>query len=193
MENKPEGGQPQNPVPGEGTPKTPDQVTISQKEFDDLKHKAEVSSQNFERAKKAEGRAKELEEENALLLSSTNTVPSEDNDRVKELENEVSQIKTDLTKSKVLETYPMLKDKWEDLESFRQLPENKGMNLYTAAKAFLIEKGLLDAPRKGLEDPSGGPRTPVKTSMSAEEVKALRESNYKEYIRMLNNGEIKIS
>lgn len=44
------------------TPAPEEKVEVSKAEFESLKQKADVSSQNFERAKAAEGKVKELEE-----------------------------------------------------------------------------------------------------------------------------------
>jgi len=43
-----------------------------------------------------------------------------------------------------------------------------------------------------LEKPTGGDKIPQKIGMSAEEVKNLRENNYKKYTQMLSEGKIKI-
>lgn len=172
---------PQNPT-------TAETVTISKAEFDDIRHKADVSSQNFERLKKAE---KDLEE--AKVLLENNNVPSDpEDDKVGKLQAQVDDLQKKQAVSEVIEKYPILKDKLEDLEAFRELPENKGMNLKTAAKAFVVEKGLLEPQRQGLERPTGGPRTPVASGMTADDVANLRNTNFKKYLEMVRNGEIKI-
>jgi hypothetical protein len=56
-----------------------------------------------------------------------------------------------------------------------------------------VEKGLLEPVRKGLEKPTGGDRTPLSSGMSTEEVKSLRETDYKKYREMLKKGLIKFS
>lgn len=90
--------------------------------------------------------------------------------------------------------FPVLADKAAEFEAYRA--ENPGMKLETAAKAFLVENNLLEAApvRKGLESSTGGPRGPVVNdgSMSADEVDQLRVTNYKEYVRRLKEGSIKI-
>ena len=183
-----EGQEPHNSPEGTGTPEV-SEVTISQKELDDLKHRAEVSSQNFARLKKLEEEHEALE---AKLVS--NSVPSDpDVARVDKLEEEISSLKSSLNKRDVLDTYPALKDMWPEFEEFRDSPENKGMNLKTASKAFLLDKGLLEAPRKGLEKATGGPRTPVSSGMSTEEVKRLRETDYKKYLEMVEKNLIVFS
>ena len=108
------------------------------------------------------------------------------------LKSELSELKTESTKKDVLILHPVLKDKWEEFEEFRSDPDNKGMNLRTAAKAFLVEQGLLDVPRKGLEKPTGGPRTPITSEMTAEEIDDLRKNDYKKYYSMLKKGQIRV-
>lgn len=187
MEEVPEVLPPQNPA--EVIAPNADVIEIPKAEYDDIKHRADVSSQNFERLKKAE---EDLAEARAQLQN--NFVPSDpDNERVTKLEATVSDLKTQLSKSEVIELHPMLKEMWSDLESFRADPENKGMNLRTAAKAFLVEKGLLDPQRKGLERSTGGGNVPVKTGMNAEDVKKLRETNFKKYSEMVRKGQIEVS
>lgn len=177
---------PQNIAPAD------DVITVPKAEFDDLKHRAEVSSQNFERAKKAESRVDELSTEIDRL---SEQVPSEFRDeRVGTLQAEIAEIRQEQQVTKVQEKYPQLKDVWADFESFRADPENKGMNLNTAAKAFMAEKGLTPGqPRKGLENPTGGDRTPITSGMTPDEVKNLRETDYKKYAEMLRKGQIKLS
>lgn len=186
MEPTIEALEPQNP-PGVAEPK-PSEITISQIELDELKHKAGVSSQNFERLKKAEAEKADLQ---AQL--DTYIVPSDPEDqRIDKLASELSDVKAKLSKSEVLEAHPRLKEMWSELEQFRNEPDNLGMNLKTAAKAFLIEKGLLEPMRKGLEKPTGGSPAPVSSGMSAEDVSNLRQTNYKKYREMIKKGQIQI-
>ena len=173
--------EPQNPP----EPVVPGKIEISPEEYDDLKHKAEVSSQNFERAKKAENRVTELE-------SLNNEVPSDPEEEFVR-KSEFDEVKQKLNKAEVVESHPQLKELWPDFETFRADPENKGMNMKTAAKAFLVEKGILEPQRKGLEKPTGGPRAPIQTGMTSEDVKNLRETNFKKYEEMLKKGQIKFS
>jgi len=189
MENESEVPVTHNEPEGE-TPQVKEPVEVTE-DLDELRHRAEVSSQNFERAKKAEQEARELKER-LELIESTPTVISDDVD-YGTLQREIAEIKGKLAKTEVIEKYPVLKDSWKDLESFRETEENKGMNLNTAAKAFLIEKGLLDQPRKGLEKQTGGDRVPVSSGMSSDDAKKLRETNYKKYVEMIKKGQIKVS
>ena len=136
----------------------------------------------------AEARVQELEE------SITSSVSSDTGDEdLSVIKSEVADLKRRLQKSDVLEAYPELKDKWADFEEFRADPENKGMNMKTAAKSFLVEKGLIETKRQGLEKPTGGTRAPLSSGMSVDEVKTLRETNYKKYVELLGKGQIKIA
>ena len=165
-------------------------VTVPKSEWEDTKHKAEVSSQNFERLKAEEAKRKELETRLADLEA--NPVPLGNDEEMGKLRNDIAVLKQNAAKGEVLEAYPHLKDVWSDFESFRSTDENKGMNLKTAAKSFMVEKGLLDPTRKGLEKPSGGTRQPDASVMTSEDVKVLRETNYKKYSEMVQKGQIKI-
>ena len=87
-------------------------------------------------------------------------------------------------------TYPALKDKSDEFESFRTAPENAGMRIETAAKAFLADNDLLvqPKPRKGLESDTGGGRSAPKQGMTADEVEDLRVNNFREYSKRIRNG-----
>ena len=140
---------------------------------------------------------KELEDRIALLESSTSSDVFSDEGKalqgeIKTLKSELSEIRADNTKKDVLMSYPVIKEKWEEFETFRADPENKGMNLRTAARAFLLDNGLLEPTRKGLEKPTGGQRIPVSQDISAEDIKTLRETNFKKYSDMLEKGLIKV-
>jgi hypothetical protein len=185
MDNETVVPEPQN-TPEVTAPKVED-VSISKAELEDIRHRAEVSSQNYERAKKAEARIRELETNNVLLEEEG---PA--NGETVRLRGEIGEIKAKLAKTEVLEAHPELKDKWNDFEKFRESDDNKGMNMKTAAKAFLVEKGLLDPQRKGLERTTGGSKAPQSIGMTSEEVKKLRESDFRKYRDMLIKGQIKV-
>lgn len=181
MEQNPEGLEPQKI---QETVVSPEVVSISQEELADLRHKAEVSSQNFERLKKSEQEKDELRAQLSIDLT-----PSDyDDEKVKKMQVELSEVKEKLTNNEVKEAYPQLKEVWEEFQTFRTDEENKGMSIKTSAKAFLTEKGLLTPKRIGLEKPTGGTRTPVSTKMSNEDIKHLRETNYRKYVEMLSKG-----
>lgn len=143
-------------------------------------------------------RANLLEQELEQLKSST--LPDEAfsdegkllESKISSLGKDLSDVRSELAKSKLISTNPIFKEKWSEFEEFHAHPDNKGMNLNTAAKAFLVENGLLEPTRKGLEQPTGGTRTPLTTGMTAEDIKTLRETNYKKYQEMVIKGLIKI-
>lgn len=154
-----------------------------------------------ERRRVAEDRNKLLEEENKALKSSA--LPDESEDYLsdegktlkKEISNvkeEVSEIKEDTLRKNVFATYPLLKEKETEFNDYCSLPENKGMPLKTAAKAFLAENNMLSVARPGLEKTTGGDKTPPTQGMTTQQVKDLRENNYKEYTRLLLEDKIKI-
>ena len=201
MEKKTEESTPHNPVEGE-TPEVKSEVAVSetskiskvevsQKELDDLTKRAAVSSQNYERLKKLELEKEELE---AQLIEKDNVVLSETEDEtIIKLKSDISQVRGELDKSKIVEKYPMLKEVWEEFEKFHSNSENKGMSIQTAAKAFVIENGLMETPRAGLEKTTGGPKEPVLSGMSVEEIQKLRINDYEKYRDMLKKGQIKLS
>jgi len=198
MEIKPEETTPHNPVV-KATPEVGSEVIIpnaetkivSQKEYDDLTKRATVSSQNFERVKKLEAEKAELESQ---LDLKDNVVLSEiDDETITKLRSDISSIQGELDRTKVIEKYPVLKEIWSEVEKFRKDPENRGMSIQTAAKAFIIENNLSDTPRLGLEKTTGGSKVPVSTGMTSEEVAKLRTNDYEKYRLMLKNGQIKMS
>jgi hypothetical protein len=112
--------------------------------------------------------------------------------QIDESRTQIENLTKDLTKKDIFIEHPILKEKATEFETFLADPENKGMSLKTAAKAFLVENGLLDAKRPGLERPTGGDRQPPSTKMSAEDVKVLRETNFKKYQELLQKGLIEV-
>lgn len=114
--------------------------------------------------------------------------------KVDELSSQLRELNKDNQRKDLLLKYPVLKDKWADFEEYLEDPDNKGMNLKTAAKAFLHEKDLLveNPQRQGLEDSTGGAKTPTSSTMTVEDVENLRRTNYKKYTDMLMKGLIKI-
>lgn len=192
-----EGGTPQNPVPevppnGSGEGQGDEMVSIPKKELDAIKHRADVSSQNFERLQKSNEKIAELQTEIATLKE--NPVPSElDTERLRKLEGDLADIKAKETRREVLTTYPQLQEVQAEFDSYLADPDNKGMNIKTAAKAFLTEKGLLDpTPRRGLERPTGGDRTPTPQGMSVTDAENLRKNDPKRYRELLKKGQLKV-
>lgn len=183
------------------THNTPDE-TLTEEQLSELKHRAEVSSQNYEIRKKMEKENAALKEkldqlENQLGSDDYDT-PDEERklkkeiDSLRETVNALNEKNQQSEVEAIYNKYPVLKGKLEEFDSFKE--QNKGMSLETAAKAFVIENDLLEQPKKrGLEPARGGVKTvPSPGKMSVEDVKRLRENNYLEYKRLNDEGKIRI-
>tara|TARA_R110002096_G_scaffold421051_1_gene626529 strand:+ start:231 stop:830 length:600 start_codon:yes stop_codon:yes gene_type:complete len=164
--------------------------SISKDDLADLRSKAAASSQNFERAKKAEEEAKNLKDE----LQDNQVLPTVDTEEESELKSEIATLKARANKSDVIDRYPEMKEVWDKFEEFRTDPENKGMNMNTAAKVFRTENGLASPTRKGLEKQTGGDRVQISTNnkMTPDEAKKLRDTDWKKYREMLKKGQINV-
>lgn len=148
-----------------------------------------LASLQKERAKR-----KELEE----LLAKQNSPDIEVfSDEGKALKSQIDSLKAQLTafnEEKILSSvqakYPAIADKMEEFNEFRESYPNANMD--SVAKLFLVENDLLQpktAP-KGLERGSTGPRTIPKQGMTSEDVKDLRNKDYKKYMEMLMAGKL---
>ena len=109
---------------------------------------------------------------------------------VDSVKTELESTKSELAMERILSANPQLKDKQAEFEEFRSDPANYGMSLQTAAKAFIVEKDLIEKPvqRKGLEPAIGGGRTQPKEGMTPDEIDNLRVTNYREYAKRIRNG-----
>ena len=182
-EQPPEG---QAVTPEEVTPPAPagsktDQ-TLLLKSLKEEREKRQLLEEELTRLKDSSALSEEVFSDEGKVLEK----------KISALGSELSELRQESAKKDVLIAHPELKEKWEEFEEFRSQSDNKGMNLRTAAKAYLVENGLLEPVRKGLEKPTGGPRVPMTSGMTAEDVKTLRETNFKKYQEMLLKGQIKI-
>ncbi len=106
------------------------------------------------------------------------------------LTEKINSLEEDKNLQTLYNQYPILKEKSEEFDKFREdYPRTK---LENVAKLYLAENGLLEPARKGLEKPTGGTRTPMTSGMTVEDVKHLRETNWKKYQDMVTKGLIKI-
>lgn len=107
---------------------------------------------------------------------------------VDSVKSELESTKKELAMKDLVIANPALKDKGQEFEDY--LSQNPGMRLETAAKAFIIENDLVEAPiqRKGLEKASGGGRTVPQQGMTSDEIDNLRVTNFREYSKRIRNG-----
>jgi hypothetical protein len=173
---------PQEPTPGS---KTPQENLLAALKEERAMRKAE------------EDKRKALEEEVQTLK--TTTLPDTDvfsdegkmlKDKITGVEAQIEALREERELERVHNRYPELKDKSAEFDEFRKdYPRHK---LENVAKLFLVEHDLTPTqePRKGLEQPSGGSKTPIQTGTSAEEVKTLRETNYRKYMELVQAGKI---
>lgn len=142
-----------------------------------------------------------LREENELLKSSTPPLDGAFSDEGMALQAQINKNNAELAalkeaqaKKDLLAAYPVLKDKWDEFESFRLLSENAGMSMQAAAKVYLTENGMFTPRRRGVEKPTNGRGNPAPAgTMTTEEAASLRTNDSKKYRQMLKNGQIKIA
>lgn len=191
-----------NPLNEDGTPKSPEQIEQEKVALGGGATPAPGSQTDPVLLLKSlqEERAKRQALEDELETLKASPVPSDvfsDEGKalqklIAESNEKIESLTHENDKKDVLISHPILKEKWEEFETFRADPENKGMNLRTAAKAFLSENGLLDPRRPGLEKTTGGARIPVSDKMSVDDIKTLRETNWPKYLDMVKKGLIKV-
>lgn len=183
-----------NPAGGQGLPVAPTVTPTSDGSTPGAPGSKTPSELLLKSLQEERDKVRKLEEE----LANRPTSPGEAwSDEGKLLQAEIDKLKTTISsfeqtniKKQLQDSNPILKDKWNDFEVYLLKPENKGMSISTAARSYLIENGMYDTPRVGLETPSGGPRTPVTGALSAEEIKRIRETDPAKYRDMLEKKQI---
>lgn len=114
-------------------------------------------------------------------------VPEDLQVKFEKLEEELFTLKRSAEMDKVLNEFPALRGLSTELEEFRR--DYPGVELTKVAKFFMVEKGLLGAERKGLEQPTGGKAVP-KPTFSKEDVAKLRTEQPRKYVQMLRDGKL---
>jgi len=185
---------------------TTEEVTQDPKAGDKTDPNLLLKSLQEERDARRDGEAREKElEEQIKQLESSNTSSDEAfsdegkaldqkfNDKTQALESQLAEIKKENAKKDLLIANPVIKEHLAEFEEYQADPDNKGMNMNTAAKAFMADKGLLETKRVGLEKPTGGGSQPSTVGkMTAADAKILRETNFKKYLEMVQNEQIEI-
>lgn len=129
-------------------------------------------------------------EEELLEIKRVQTEPTyDDEDRIARLERTLKEIQYKEQVSQILLKYPEIKDLRSEFEDYAK--EYPSTQIENVAKLFLVEKGLIGSSRKGLERTTGGTKQPQQSGMSADDVKTLRETNFRKYQQMLMDGKIK--
>ena len=173
---------------------------LTKEEIADLRKRADASSQNYERLKKEEEKRKQLEKEKKELekkLKASESDPYSDDDD--ELKGQIADLSATIFKMKeesdfkeVLSAHPVIGEKREEFDEFRE--GYPSLSIEKVAKLFIFEKGLTDetTKRKGLEKGGQKRTTQQRDGMTSEEVKSLRENNYKKYRELVKTGKLKI-
>ena len=172
----------------------PQAEALTLEEIAELKKRASQSSQNYERAKKAEEEKKALEQRlsEAQLAQDSFMTEDEVSKKLRELDSKFSRIEEKTRLDATLQKYPSIADKLDEFNEYRaEYPADK---MEMAAKLFLAEKDLLDETpkRKGLEKAIGGRRVTPPATTSNDDVKRLRENNYREYLKQLRSGKLNV-
>jgi hypothetical protein len=173
---------------------TPEVEALSPEEIAELRKRADVSSQNYERAKKAEAEKKELQRqlEEAQLNSDSFTTDDDTAREVKALKEKFAQLEEKALLDSVVQKYPAIADKRAEFDEYRmEYPTSK---LEVVAKLFLAERDISEETpkRKGLEKAGGGKRTPPTQGHTVDDITRLRTENYREYVKQLRQGKIKV-
>ena len=170
----------QKPAPQSGSKTDPNLLL---KSLQEEREKRKLAEEELETLKSSNLSDEEVVSDEGRILAG----------KIKTLETSLDELRSESAKKDVLIANPILKEKWNEFEEFRSDPENKGMNLRTAAKAFLVENGLIDVPRKGLEKPTGGTKVPLPSgTMTAQEAENLMKNDFKKYQELIRKGQLKI-
>lgn len=161
--------------PGEKT----DSALLLKSLQEEREEKRELKAE-IERLKTQTTPSSEFSDEGLLLKKEIDGLKAKDAQR--EALAQLSSLQTE---------YPALKDKQAEFDEYRT--QNPGLPLSTAAKGFLIDHDLFEAPgRKGLERPSGGARVVPKAGMTAEDIADLRINDFRRYSKLLKDGKIEV-
>lgn len=145
--------------------------------------------------KEERAKRKELEDK----LNNQTTTPDEiysDEGRalknhITSLEAKIEAIEEEKNLERLYNQYPLLREKASEFNEYREANHPRA-KLESVVKLFLVENGLLEPVRRGLESPTGGPRVPVSDKMTQEDIKNLRETDFRKYSDMLKKGLINV-
>lgn len=159
---------------------------------------SQTPSENLYAALAEERRLRKEAEEKLKIFNTT--TPTEEvysdegrllNQRIEEQGKVIVQLQEERELERLFNKFPLLGEKADEFKAYRET-EHPRAKLESVAKLFLSDNGLLEPTRRGLESPTGGPRTPMTSEMTKEDVEDLRKNNYKKYKDMLIKGLIKV-
>lgn len=143
-------------------------------------------------------RRKEQEEKRALerqLLELQNPDGSYSEEGLR-LKGEIDSLRQELSRTHeekafegVKTQYPAIADKLDEFNEFRK--DYVGVPLEKIAKLFVVENDLMPIKeRKGLERGNTGTKSVPSSKLTPEEVKDLRENNFRKYQKLVREGKI---
>lgn len=143
-------------------------------------------------------RRKEQEEKKALerqLLELQNPDGSYSEEGLR-LKGEIDSLRQELSRTHeekafegVKTQYPAIADKLDEFNEFRK--DYVGVPLEKIAKLFVVENDLMPIKeRKGLERGNTGTKSVPSSKLTPEEVKDLRENNFRKYQKLVREGKI---
>jgi len=186
------------PQPSEGTQEaTPVEESVAPEPGSKTDSALLLKSLKEEREKRRilEQEKQELE----LRLEESSALSDEDiSDEAKVLKKEISTLKGEVTSireekefDRLCVLYPILKDKVEEFNEYRQ-SEHPKAKIGSVAKLYLADNGFFDAPRPGLEKSTGGDKTVTKTGMSFADAEVLRKTDWRRYQKEVIGTGIKL-
>lgn len=192
----------QEPVETETPPETPAEAPAEapKEEVETPDPATELQDKNrqlFERAKKAEAEAKELKaqlkdkQEQPIPSDTAWDTPETSTTEVKELTTRLDKLQEEKELDVAYEKYPVLKDKLEEFDTFRE--EHPRMGVSNQAKLFMVDNDLLNPQpaRPGLERGGGGTKVPPTSGkLTSADVERLRTTDYEKYRKMLIEGKL---
>lgn len=197
--------EPEPPVKEEPEPqeeKTSEQIESLQAQKEHWREKAEKAQEELTRLKDKEP---STPPEEALKNENPDWEFMSDNEKKLLREQHQTQKELTLIKEKLAweedygkakKEFPQLSKKEDEFKEFcYKYP--KGLDATTLAKAFLFDNKVEPAePEKpvskpGLEKPTGGQRT-QKPDLSMEDIKRLRETNHRKYLKMIQDGTLRV-
>lgn len=104
--------------------------------------------------------------------------PIQDDD----IRNEIKEMRIE----RLLNKHPEVEAERAEFEDF--VDEHPEYSLEDAVDLFRVRKGLIGKPRKGLEAPTAGPKTPPKPGFTAQEVEEMRKNEPRKYQKLLLEG-----